>query len=99
MVRTAVVLFALLAGPAVASTVTPVQKVVQLLNGMVEKGKDEKHAEAQQFATYKQFCKDTTFAKQYAIKEGNAMIEQLTADIEDYEATAESLSKQITQLD
>ena len=39
---------------AEASTVTPVQKVIQLLNGMVEKGKKEKHEEQVQFAAYKQ---------------------------------------------
>jgi len=29
--------------PALAVEVTPVQKVIQLMNGMLEKGKKEKH--------------------------------------------------------
>ena len=36
------------------SEVTPVQKVVQLMEGMLEKGKKEKHGEQVQFASYKQ---------------------------------------------
>ena len=45
---------ALLMCVALATEVTPVQKVIQLLNGMAEKGKSEKHAEQVQFAAYKQ---------------------------------------------
>jgi len=79
-----VVLLAIVAATAVArdqTAVTPVQKVIQLLNGMVEKGKKEKHEEQVQFAAYKQFCDDTTVEKQRAIKEANEMIEMLQADI------------------
>merc|ERR1719482_522332 len=83
--------------PAAAdrSSVTPVQKVIQLLNGMVEKGKKEKHEEQVQFAAYKQFCDDTTVEKQRAIKEANEMIEMLQADIQKYEADAALLAKEI----
>merc|ERR1719460_2429760 len=79
--------------------VTPVQKVIQLLNGMVEKGKKEKHEEQVQFAAYKQFCDDTTVEKQRAIKEANEMIEILTADIQKYEADAARLAKEIAKHD
>jgi len=79
--------------------VTPVQKVIQLLNGMVEKGKKEKHEEQVQFAAYKQFCDDTTVEKQRAIKEANEMIEMLQADIEKYEADAARLAKEIAKHD
>jgi len=81
------------------STVTPVQKVIQLLNGMVEKGKKEKHEEQVQFAAYKQFCDDTTVEKQRAIKEANEMIEILQADIQKYEADAAQLAKEIAKHD
>merc|ERR1719191_1230380 len=79
--------------------VTPVQKVVGLLNGMVEKGKKEKHEEQVQFAAYKQFCDDTTVEKQCAIKEANEMIEILEADIQKYEADAAQLAKEIAKHD
>jgi len=81
------------------ASVTPVQKVIQLLNGMVEKGKKEKHEEQVQFAAYKQFCDDTTVEKQRAIKEANEMIEMLQADIEKYEADAARLAKEIAKHD
>merc|ERR1719475_15148 len=86
-------------GAAQASAVTPVQKVIQLLNGMVEKGKKEKHEEQVQFAAYKQFCDDTTVEKQRAIKEANEMIEILEADIQKYEADAAQLAKEIAKHD
>merc|ERR1719161_2249584 len=86
-------------GAAAAVQVTPVQKVIQLLNGMVEKGKKEKHEEQVQFAAYKQFCDDTTVEKQRAIKEANEMIEILQADIQKYEADAAQLAKEIAKHD
>ena len=46
-----------------ASAVTPIQKVIQLLTGMMEQGKKEKHDEAVQFAAYSQFCSDTETEK------------------------------------
>merc|ERR1719359_1433442 len=93
-------LLALLAlSPVEGAGVTPVQKVVELLNGMVEKGKKEKHEEQVQFAEYKQFCDDTTVEKQRAIAEANEMIEKLTADIQKYETDAATLEKQIAKHD
>jgi len=79
------------------SMVTPVQKVIQLMNGMLEKGKAEKQAEQVQFAAYKQWCDDTTRQKTTAIAEANEMIEVLKADIQKYAADAELLSKQIAK--
>merc|ERR1719271_1559199 len=73
--------------------VTPVQKVIQLLQGMAEKGKKEKHEEQVQFAAYKQFCDDTTVEKQRAIKEATAKMEQLVAAIQKAEADAATLAK------
>merc|ERR1719316_247387 len=75
--------------------VTPVQKVIQLMNGMAAKGKSEKHAEQVQFAAYKQFCDDTTVEKKRAISEANEHIEVLTADIAKYTADAAQLTKEI----
>jgi len=51
---------------SINTSITPVQKVVQLLNELKEKGKEEKHLEAVQFATYKQFCEDTARGKEQA---------------------------------
>merc|ERR1719486_1403794 len=91
--------FALVLAATDAATVTPVQKVIQHLNGMVEKGKKEKADEQKQFAAYKQFCDDTTAEKQKSIKDANEMIEVLKADIFQYAADAEQLGKEIAQHD
>ena len=74
-------------------------QVIQLLQGMAEKGKKEKHEEQVQFAAYKQFCDDTTTEKQRAIKEATAKMEQLVAAIQKAEADAATLAKEIAQLD
>merc|ERR1719261_1458744 len=79
--------------------VTPVQKVIQLLNGMMEKGKKEKHEEQVQFAAYKQFCDDTTVEKTRAIQEAEEKIEMLKADIQKNEADAAALGKEISAHD
>merc|ERR1719171_453666 len=94
-----IAVFALILAAADASAVTPVQKVIQLLNGMVEKGKKEKHEEQVQFGQYKQFCDASSAEKQRSIKEANEMIEVLQADIQKYESDAAELAKQIAKHD
>lgn len=76
------------AGLASSTEVTPVQKVIELLQGLLEKGKKEKHEEEVQFAAYSEWCDNTIEHRQKAIKEGNEKIESLTADIEKYGADA-----------
>merc|ERR1719456_1957024 len=80
--------------------VTPVQKVIQLLEGMVEKGKEEKHKEQQQYAGYSQFCSDTSASKGRAIEEAAAEIEkyasdaaQLATEIEQHETDINNWTK------
>merc|ERR1719379_1022011 len=75
--------------------VTPVEKVIQLLQGMVEKGKKEKAEEATQYNSYKQWCDETTVEKTRRIDEANQLIETLKADIQKYAADAEALAKEI----
>merc|ERR1719421_807955 len=77
--------------------VTPVQKVIELLTGMLEKGKAEKHEEEIQFAAYKQWCDDTTVEKRTAIADAQDKIEHLKADIQKFAADAEQLAMEITQ--
>merc|ERR1719221_2563721 len=80
---------------ATASEVTPVQKVIQLMQGMLTKAKANKHDEQVQYAAYKQFCDDTTVEKTRAIKEANERIDILKADIAKYIADVAMLSKEI----
>ena len=78
-----VLAIAMLVGAAHAanSKVTPVQKVIQLMQGMLDKGKKEKHEEAVQFAAYKSFCDNVVPEKQKAIADANQAIEDLKADL------------------
>jgi len=92
-------ILAALAPGASASKVTPVQKVIALLENMLAKGKDEKHAEQVQFAAYKQFCDDTTTEKNRAVKEAEEAIEMLKADIQKAVADAAQLAKEISEHD
>jgi len=93
--------FLLLCVPAFAEQVevTPVQKVVQLMQGMLAKGQKEKHDEQVQFASYKQFCDDTQTEKKRAIAEASETIDVLKADIQSYTAKAAKLTKEIAGLD
>merc|ERR1719224_155375 len=84
---------------AAGTQVTPIQKVLELMSGMLEKGKKEKHDEQVQFAAYKQFCDDTTVEKKRAISEANERIEVLKADIQKDIADAARLTKEIAELD
>merc|ERR1712151_949518 len=84
-------------GNEAKAEVTPVQKVIELMNGMLNKGKSAKHDEQVQFAAYKQFCDDTTVEKKRAIDEANEQIGVLKADIEKYTATAAKLTKEIAE--
>merc|ERR1719460_2969130 len=94
-----VLLFLLGISPAHAGEVTPVQKVIQLMEGMLAKGQKEKHDEQVQFAAYKQFCEDTSTEKTRAIKEANEQIDVLKADIQKAAADAAQLTKEIAGLD
>jgi len=86
-------------GSKAKAKVTPVQKVIELLQGMLEKGKKMKHEEQVQYAAYKQFCDDTQVEKKRAIEEANEMIEMLKADIQDYTVEAATLTKEIADHD
>jgi hypothetical protein len=76
-----------------------VQKVIELLEGLVKKSKKEKHEEQMQFAAYEGWCTGTQKEKETAIKDADQAIEQLNADIQTYDADVERLSEEIAELD
>merc|ERR1719261_2067336 len=78
--------------------VTPIQKVIEMMQEMVAKGKQEKHDEMVAFSTFSQFCKDTMDEKQAAIKKAKASIEQLSADIMKAQADQTQLADEIAAL-
>jgi len=79
--------------------VTPIQKVVTLLGGMLEKGKKEKDEEQVTFAASKQFCSGTQADKKDAIKDENNKIDGLNAEIEKDAADVARLTKETAGLD
>merc|ERR1719231_1301170 len=98
-------LLCLLATPAlvVASReqeqVTPIQKVIGMLNDMLGKAKKEKEDEQVDFAAYKQFCDSTSKEKTRSIGKGTEKVEELKADIGQADADAMVLAKDISGLD
>jgi len=95
----ATILAALAFSASAREEVTPVQKVIQMLMGMLEKGKKEKHSEQVQFATYKQFCEDTEGTVTRQIKESEEKITMLKADIQKYKTETEDLAREIQELE
>jgi len=75
--------------------VTPVQKVIQLLDNMKDKGKKEMEEEQVQYAKFKQFCETTLEEKQRSIVEAAEQMEVLSADIESSQSDAERLTGEI----
>jgi uncharacterized protein YoxC len=95
----ALVLAAIAGVAASDAAATPVQKVIDLLNGMMANGKAEKHDEMVAFAAYKTFCDDTAVSKSAAIKEANEKIDLLKSDIAKYAVDAEELGREIAALE
>merc|ERR1719327_798695 len=82
-----------------ALDVTPLQKVVQMLEGVKAKGKKEKHEEEVEFAKFHEWCDQTRADKTRSIKELGDEIMQLSADIDAAEADAETLGEEIAELE
>jgi len=93
-------LFLLTAGVAAvasASEVTPVQKVIQLLENMKVKGTEELKKEQEQFEKYSKFCEQTLIDKQREINEGTDTMEEKSADIEKAKSEQERLTTEIEE--
>jgi uncharacterized protein YoxC len=79
--------------------VTPVQKVIELLQDMIKKGEGERDAEQVQFSTYSSWCTNICGEKRRAIAKGNEDMEMAEADIQKYSADAAKLQSEIAELD
>jgi hypothetical protein len=95
----AAVAVASLAGRGEAVTVTPVQKVIQMLDGMLAKGKEEKHAEEVAFAKFQEWCDGLNAEKTKAIADSGEEIERLGAEIETAASDASVLAGEIASLE
>jgi hypothetical protein len=86
-------------GDRAVSKVTPVEKVLELMNDMVAKNKAERDADEIEFATYKQFCDGTSEKKKKAIAKAAEEMDSLKVKIQKNLAHAEKLAKEITGLE
>eukprot|EP00933_Yihiella_yeosuensis_P065358 TRINITY_DN690_c0_g2_i1.p1 TRINITY_DN690_c0_g2~~TRINITY_DN690_c0_g2_i1.p1 ORF type:complete len:652 (-),score=240.40 TRINITY_DN690_c0_g2_i1:263-2218(-) len=80
---------------ASATEVTPVQKVIQMMQEMVEKGNAEIKAEQEEFAENKEFCETTSLNKTRTIQEATEKMGVLGAEIEKAASDADDLAIQI----
>jgi len=76
-----------------------VQKVIQLMQDMLAKGKAAKMDEEVKFAAYKQFCEGTSEEKKTNIADAASEIEDLQASIQKAESDAAVLAEDIAGLD
>merc|ERR1719399_1483856 len=95
------ILLLVLAAPVAASKsdVTPLQKVTQMMQDMIAKGKEEKHVEEVEFAKMSQWCTSTRDETERSIADEKAQIEQLSADAVKAGSDAETLAEEIKELE
>merc|ERR1719213_567131 len=96
--QTSALFVLILSGAAVADAVSPVQKVVELLDDCKAKVAKDLAAEAATMEEYTTFCDDELKAKGYAIETSTREIAELEATIADSKATVLAQSDEIATL-
>mmetsp|Transcript_90065 Transcript_90065/g.253997 ORF Transcript_90065/g.253997 Transcript_90065/m.253997 type:complete len:735 (+) Transcript_90065:63-2267(+) len=81
-----------------SQTVTPVQKVVKLLEELQEHIASEGKTEAVEYDRFACFCKEQGSFKQYAIEKSESKIEKLQATIQGLDAEVADLNGEIVTL-
>jgi len=96
MLTTAAFLFT--AVQAVATDVTPVEKVIQMIEDLQSQVNEEGHAEATTYDKFACFCKSKTDEKTASISEGELQVDKLVTDIGTFTATRDQLDLDIQSL-
>jgi len=95
-----ITLFVALSGQGIqGAQVTPMQKVLQMMDEMRTKGEEEKNAEAVTFATFATWCTNTANQRGKAIKKGASAMERLSAEIMKLDADTAELGQDLQGLD
>jgi len=81
------------------SKVTPIQKVLTLMEEMKAKGIAAKNDEETKFSAFAQWCQNTKDAKNGEIDAGNQKIEKLNAEIEKARVLISQLTDRILELE
>merc|ERR1719271_21754 len=84
---------------AAASEVTPIQKVLTLMNEMKSKAIKEKNDEEVRMSAFSQWCTNTKKSKTDEINAGNEKMEALAADIEKARVTIRKQTERIQELE
>merc|ERR1719379_2676436 len=77
------------------ASVSPVDKVLELMQALYEQVQDEGKAEAETYKEFACFCKDTQLSKDGEINDGDDDEEDEMATIEQKKAEAQSLTNSI----
>merc|ERR1719409_2107870 len=91
--------FLLLLVGAAADGVTPIQKVLTLMDGMKAKGIAAKNDEETKFSAFSQWCQNTKKSKSGEIDAGNQQMEKLRAEIEKARVLISKLTDRILELE
>jgi len=78
-------------------SVTPMEKVITLIEELKSEVEDEAKEEAKAYDKFACFCKDTTKDKSEAIKDGYSEIDDLTATIEEKTAEQEKATEELAE--
>jgi len=78
------------------ASVTPIQKVTDMLGSMLSKAKEDKQAEAVEWSAFKMFCTNTELDKQKQIQSADIQKASLKADIEQHDSEVKRLGEEIT---
>jgi len=89
----------LLAVAGVTDAVTPIEKVIQLMDDMVAKGVAAKNDEEVKFSAFNQWCEGQVRVKNEEIAAGNDKIEMLAAAIEKGAVQIRALTDRIEELE
>merc|ERR1719152_1047963 len=97
--RAALFLLALLPGLAAAVEVSPVEKVITLLEDLKTETEEEGKKEASTYDTFACFCKDTTKEKSDAIKEEQDNIDEFAATLEEQTGISNAKAQETKELE
>jgi uncharacterized protein YoxC len=88
-----------LALAGVTNAVTPIEKVISMMNEMVTKGTAAKQEEEVKFSTFNQWCQNSIGSKQRAIDKQTDTIQNLNAEIEKCKSDIRQFTDRIEELD
>mmetsp|Transcript_2172 Transcript_2172/g.5541 ORF Transcript_2172/g.5541 Transcript_2172/m.5541 type:complete len:713 (-) Transcript_2172:92-2230(-) len=87
------------AAGASRESATPISKVLEMLHDLSAKGDKEMKDEATKFSAFSQWCDDTKRTRSNEIAAGEALMEELNAQILDHNALIEKLTHRIEELE